>query len=564
MRRQLSLTLSHNRNTAVLNLGSFLAVMLTIVPLFTVSRVLATQPIASNENAALPDDSPTPTPNPTPTEEQLKLEQEKRLIELQRDIELAKKAIRDAQPQPAPPPPPSATPLAGDTTLNDVKLEPEIVSYKAMSEAAMMLVRDIDAKLAAEDGNGIKIRTLSIYDAQIVKDWRFYQALFPAFEGQVKDIKQQYQDLLCADPDTNGGFKTRHCDSANMPKNSPRTSARMLVGPAAVQGAFAAGTTLVKSFIDLASLFRTDTKLEGKSLTIDESALVAEVFRELKNKHKDNLTLYYPEVFPPRANPDERSPTVTIIGELFLFKAEADRLIKLKGEQNEADQKTLEEPTAKKHKASQELGQLKQFKETLQKLEESLAQETSPITKRKLRAEIARTKTELSKLVVPDKVDFRIKELTLNITLLEDRMKPIKATLESREATTKSLRELNERFLKFVDQFLKPDNTGTNALTLFIKSEDIQLIMGDHNCYWLEIKAVSAGGNNRTRKNLIWFFTGPRVDHSGGVILNYTIYDRTGAVVLSDKLTHYEGYREPKRLINNKKPDEKEFKDPVP
>jgi hypothetical protein len=50
---------------------------------------------------------------------------------------------------------------------------------------------------------------------------------------------------------------------------------------------------------------------------------------------------------------------------------------------------------------------------------------------------------------------------------------------------------------------------------------------------------------------------------SGGVILEYTIYDRTGAVMWSDKLTHYEGYKEPKRIINKKNPSEKEFNDPV-
>ena len=44
------------------------------------------------------------TPTPTPSEEEIKLQEEKRLLELKRDIELAKKAIRDAQPAEAPTP----------------------------------------------------------------------------------------------------------------------------------------------------------------------------------------------------------------------------------------------------------------------------------------------------------------------------------------------------------------------------------------------------------------------------------------------------------------------------
>lgn len=48
------------------------------------------------------------TPTPTPGGEEIKLQEEKRGLELKKDIELAKKAIRDAQPQPAQP---TATPL---------------------------------------------------------------------------------------------------------------------------------------------------------------------------------------------------------------------------------------------------------------------------------------------------------------------------------------------------------------------------------------------------------------------------------------------------------------------
>jgi len=123
------------------------------------------------------------------------------------------------------------------------------------------------------------------------------------------------------------------------------------------------------------------------------------------------------------------------------------------------------------------------------------------------------------------------------------------------DTSVKALSDLNERFQVFVDQFVKIDDKGSNALALFIKSEDIERIMGNMNSYWLEIKSVSAGGNNRTRKNLIWFFAGARVDHSGGVIAEYTLYNTRGAVVTSDKIAYYEGYIQPKNIKKGKLKD---------
>jgi hypothetical protein len=135
--------------------------------------------LASTAGGVYVQGGTTASPTPTPSAEELMLQEEKRLTELRRDIELARKAIRDAQPvpeKPAAPPAPTATPLAGDTTLENVKLEPEMVSYKAMLEAAYVISEEIKKTRGGA-------RNIAIYDAQVVKDWRFYQALFPAFEG---------------------------------------------------------------------------------------------------------------------------------------------------------------------------------------------------------------------------------------------------------------------------------------------------------------------------------------------------------------------------------------------
>jgi len=240
----------------------------------------------------------------------------------------------DAKPTP---PAPSATPLTGETTLDDgVRMETDIVSYKAMAEAAHAVVSDIDDRLRNNAGAKKPISNLAIYDAQVVKDWRFFQALFPAFHGQTEDILNSYKNLVCFNAQVDANFKQKYCErspGAHFARDERIAIADFQAG--AIQTAFSVGGDLVKSFIDLAALFRTETKITGKSLTIDETALTAEVFRVFKSE-KPDTNLYYPRMFPPRVNPNGQSKTLQEVGMLFIFKSEADRLIKLETDQQAA------------------------------------------------------------------------------------------------------------------------------------------------------------------------------------------------------------------------------------
>lgn len=488
-------------------------------------------------------------PTPTPSAEELKLQEEKKILELKKEIAEAKKAIRDAQPQP------STTALEGNTTLDEgVRLETEMVSYKAMSEAAFRISDEIKKKRGSA-------RNIAIYDAQIVKDWRFYRALQPAFKGQVEDIFNSYVDLVCNDPDVNPQFKKTFCtreDETALKSGNQRAETAKLRA-AAVTEAFAVGTNLIKSFVDLAALFRTETKIEGKTVTIDESALVAEIFRALKNDYgAGNINLYYPEVFPPRKNlSDYRSSTVTLIGTLFSFKKEAERLIKKKNKDNGRDTLLAEIKNLSKEKADLEekLNQIKQLEWQLNNLKAALRKETVSVFRRKLWEEILELQVEREALGDEKKLNENLGKVKAAIKEKQDKVDEI-------DTATEALAELNARFQSFVDEFIKVDTNGVNALALFIKSEDIENALSDNESYWLEIKSVSAGGNNRIRKNLLWYLAGARVDHSGGIIVEYTLYNKDGSVVYSDKLSYYEGYVEPKK-IKSKPISNKKFEDPI-
>jgi hypothetical protein len=492
------------------------------------------------------------TPTPTPTEEELKLQEEKRLLELKKDIELAKKAIRDAQPEV---PKPTATPLEGNTTLNEgVRLETAMVSYKAMSEIANAIGEEIRSRVPTPSN-------FAIYDPQVIRDWRFHQALFPAFKGQTEDLRNHYIELLCEDPTSgvSAHFRSTYC------KDHAGADFSVLANPAkraamkteAITGAIGAGATLIKSFVDLAALFRTETKIEGASVTIDSSALVAEVFRALKNHYQciqlpapvgcspRTPSFYYPGVFHPRI---EDSETIFRIGQLFIFKTEADRIIKAKTAGKPALVNLLNNLIAQRNEAEEVLKKIKSLTAVVENLNQALAHETIPSFRRKLWAEKSDALVELNKLGSEA-------NQVAHIGVLDAAIAVKKAAINAIDAPVKSLSDLNERFQAFVDQFVKIDDKGSNALALFIKSEDIERIMGNGNSYWLEIKSVSAGGNNRTRKNLIWFFAGARVDHSGGIVAEYTLYDTSGAVVTSDKIAYYEGYIQPKNIKKGKLKD---------
>jgi hypothetical protein len=110
------------------------------------------------------------------------------------------------------------------------------------------------------------------------------------------------------------------------------------------------------------------------------------------------------------------------------------------------------------------------------------------------------------------------------------------------------LKARNEQVDKFIAALVQAGSGGgVNALTSLIKAENIQSALepGDSGkSYWLQLKVVKAGGNNRIKTNLLWdiFTGGNRVSHSGGVIVEYILYETTGQAVASDTITEYTDY----------------------
>lgn len=65
----------------------------------------------------------------------------------------------------------------------------------------------------------------------------------------------------------------------------------------------------------------------------------------------------------------------------------------------------------------------------------------------------------------------------------------------------------------------------------------------------MQLRVVSAGGNNKIKRNLITnLFTGDNISHSGGSIVEYILYDLNGNARYSNTFTVYEDYRKAKDI----------------
>ncbi len=115
------------------------------------------------------------------------------------------------------------------------------------------------------------------------------------------------------------------------------------------------------------------------------------------------------------------------------------------------------------------------------------------------------------------------------------------------------LRKLENYFAEFLK--LVSEGTPTNAETAlkrYINAEQVAEMQKRKDLYYLSISSLRAVGVQRTRKNL--FFLSDRLDYSGGVILQWTLFDRDGRVRDSGIETSYDAFVNPQELRDPRRP----------
>lgn len=267
--------------------------------------------------------------------------------------------------------------------------------------------------------------------------------------------------------------------------------------------------------------------------------MVAETFRALRNRFGSNVALYYPQVVPPEVylegcqfnqKPTYCSETLSELAGLYAQKEAAEK--KLLAEMFDVSFR-FDKATAQKSQADAEI--------------KELAKQIGDI-------KLERLKAELEKPWTPGQVkrfEEYVRELEARKAAAVSSKTEAEAQLEylgKKKSVLEQLQGLNRQADELVTDFAKPDEkTGASELANFLRAENIDKALGKDG-YWLEFKSVSAGGNNRTRKNLFRYFSGAKLDHSGGIVVEWALYNRYGASVDSNKDSSYGGYQTPKEI----------------
>jgi hypothetical protein len=503
-----------------------------------------------------------PMPAPAPkSAEVLKLEEEKAQAELRKAIAEANKATLEAQF-----PKPTTTPLAGTTTVEGAVIESQMVSYERLAVAANKLVKQLKC---VKPG----IKTLIVYNEREVNLILSYRVAL----NQLELMKMGYGQLIepkpatCPKPET-GSVRFR------LESLEPKATSA-LVGPIPLM---TLATSIFGSFVDLTALLRTNVEVKGQSFDIEEAALVSEVFRAANAKDGLGAPLFYPAIFPPNLDfkVDEiKSDFLTRLDSLNNLKAYAEGLadaleaaqkgIKKAETSIENLKASVEGLTARKREAEAKLSDLEKIYGSSQA--GNRRQRRIPPEKLEVMLELRRTIGGLQKqldeiLNKPDgklaRAEAERDRLKAELKCLLSKLKPELQDPEKLEDTLAKLRAKNEQFAKFVEALVKADNlSGLNSLTSYIKVENVLAALKgaaseEADFYWLQLKVLKAGGNNRVKTNLVVdvFTGGNRLSHSGGAVVEYILFDRNGKSVASDILTEYSGYVKADKIKNLKNP----------
>jgi hypothetical protein len=519
------------------------------------------------------DDTASPTPSPTPDLEMERLKREADLAghratkaENEKRIAEAQKAALEARF-----PKPSTSPLEGTTTVEGAVIESQIISYKALKGVADQIVDAIKGRL---QNNG-KLAIYNERDVNLILSYRVAQA-------QVAIVQENYRELMATPTPT----------PSPSPTSSPSPGFRRFTATAGIRAA----ESFLGAFVDLTALLRTNVEVKGQTFVIDEGPLVAEVFRSARET--DNTTnqtkiagdLYYPYVFPVRVDSTNRSE--------FLAELEEARKLRVKAEKLFRDLVSTIEALSKTNDTIEQLDQTINSgipKKTLATV--LIAGNIIKANCPRLNGEVEFIKTlkthkeqsaEMVKLIErvrkscrlkdPDKLELllgmsdTLKQLGIDEKNASDRLanarteqqrlitelmrlqrelklQPIqnppdldKVQAQAEDAIAR-LKAINAQFDSLIAALIEGEAGNGNALTNYLRIERLLEVIGQTD-YWLQVKVINAGGNNRIKTNLIVdiFRGGNRVSHSGGVIAQYNLFKPSGQSVVSGVASAYTKY----------------------
>ena len=356
--------------------------------------------------------TPSPTPSATPENEELRRlrernairDEEKKVAENEKAIAEAKKAALAAQF-----PAPTATPLEGKTEVDaSVKIESQILTYKTMGDAAGRIVYEIKENISDP-------KAVAVHNERDVRALLSYMAML----RQLRLMNEEYDRLLADEEKKDDGPRIH---VFGQPSEATF---------AGVGATITAAKSVLGGFIDLIALLRTDTSIKGLDVSIEEPALVSEVFKALRaaGGFGPGVKLYYPAAVPPNFNANSVSEFLSVI-ELLNFRKSRAEEIATKIEENEkALGAKKDEIAALKKRQKQipdEIGALDKEYEGLQKVHWKWPSSRRAERLEEITRAIARLATELKKNAATlDEGDGKVDELKKTIDELYGQILPM-------------------------------------------------------------------------------------------------------------------------------------------
>jgi len=250
-----------------------------------------------------PGQEPNAQAGATPDAERVRLQNELELEKLRADIaEQRKRSLAARLPD-------SKDDEANKTLKGEIKVEDKANTFETESvalsyEALSILAKQISSKLQVGAGAFNQVVIYSEPDFQSLVQYRI-------FESQAGPALDAY-DFLLKTESTNRGEKS---------SLSRGIASEVLELPVI-------GTAFVKSAIDFLSLFRTDTAITNKKVTIEETALGALVANEMRFT-RPNFTVYFPGAYIPEDDwePADENSVLTQLTKLYAYQAIAKEIL---------------------------------------------------------------------------------------------------------------------------------------------------------------------------------------------------------------------------------------------
>jgi hypothetical protein len=438
----------------------------------------------------------------------------KRLNALKAEAE-ARKAIAEAKAAElkAKFPDPKTTPLEGKTTVNEESIERTAVAYVSVAGAADKIARSLY--------NGQRnIKKIAIYSDADIKLLVAYSAAIK----RVQAFKTKYTRLI--DREKNALSLTSKEPPLLVCTNSKGGMVASDVGGAGFPLALEAATSVLGNFTDLLSFLRTDVELKGSVFDVNDSVIVAEVFRALRASFAGKgIELYYPGEFPPNFDVNNNSPMLDEIEGIYAQKDEADYLAAQINARIAKRQKRIAAVDTCIGTVNARIGKL-----------------TRPEPTDEAEIEAKKKSDDPDDKLNQSQKETLLAKLNADLTQYDADKAKQESDIETLQLAIKPLADLNAQLELLLKDMVKVDEkSGLTPLITFLQSENLQRLMKDDQSYWLKVKVVKAGGNIRIKRNLILdvFTFGNRISYNGASTVEYHLYDNKGRSIMSDTVTKY-------------------------